>query len=506
MAKNNNKGVSLIEILIAVVVFSILLIPVITQLVSALNINSVSKQKSYAIDYAEYTMEYFKSYDFSTEAMLKDAQSFPTGTEFVEKHIGYVGEATGTVDYKEIVYNTKSKVGPFNKDYDCKVTIDTLQYALQQLGYTPLYDDEATDYNGNKYKGNDYLYDNAGNIEVKALSSTVKEDPNAANIGYAKSLDANTDALIVDASNYDSLAESAIYTAKVDILRSAAEKEDADENAKGAWARYLNGAYTFPVTASINKLTTIKISKSATGAYTVTCTLDYKDITEGFETDVAEYVIYSREFSEKPDIYFMFNQFMYDDYYISDQVVFDNSECNDEMVNVYYVGTYTDNNAGSTDPENEKLSSKMWKILANEAKLSDRLKEEGSSLIKQSKDGYYPYAISSTTHDYLYKVYMTTTNLSNQDMLHIYVSYEDDDDDSSNKSFAPNNLFGRVDGNSGFKNIATNAMCVPMQEGVINRMEDYEQTDELGKLFRVKVELTTDEGDNVRLYGSRGGN
>lgn len=506
MAKNNNKGVSLVEILIAVVVFSILLIPVITQLISALNINSISKQKSYAIDYAEYTMEYFKSYDFDTEAMLKDANAFPTGTEFVEKEVGYVGDHTGTVRYKEIVYSTKADVGPFNKDYDCKVTIDTLQYALQQLGYTPLYDDEGTEYDGNKYKGNDYLYDNSGNIQVKALSSTVAEDPNSANIGYAKSLDANTDALIVDASNYDTLAESAIYAAKVDILRSAAEAENADDNAKGAWERYLNDVYTFPVTTSINKQTTIKISKSGTGVYTVTCTLDYKDVTEGFETDVAEYVIYSREFNAKPDIYFMFNQFMYNEYYISDNVIFDNSECNDEMINVYYVGTYTDNDAGSTDPEDETLSSKMWKILANEADVNDALKTEGSSLIKQSRDGYYPYDLNNTRNDYLYKVYMNTTNLSNQDMLHIYASYEDDDANPSTPSLLPNNLFGRINGSVGFRNIADDSSCSAIQDGVIKKMEDFEKLDELGRLFRIKVELTTDEGDSVRLYGSRGGN
>lgn len=63
MTKKNNKGFSLIEVIIAVAVFAILIVPLTSQLISAVNINKKSTKKQYAIDKAEQIMESFKTAD-----------------------------------------------------------------------------------------------------------------------------------------------------------------------------------------------------------------------------------------------------------------------------------------------------------------------------------------------------------------------------------------------------------------------------------------------------------
>ena len=61
MAKKNNKGFSLIEVIIAVAVFAILIAPLTAQLISAINVNTKSTKKQYAIEKADDIMELIKT-------------------------------------------------------------------------------------------------------------------------------------------------------------------------------------------------------------------------------------------------------------------------------------------------------------------------------------------------------------------------------------------------------------------------------------------------------------
>lgn len=65
MAKNNNKGFSLVEVIVAIAVFAILIVPLTSQLIGAIRTNETSKKKQYAIEKAEEIMEQFKVCDFS---------------------------------------------------------------------------------------------------------------------------------------------------------------------------------------------------------------------------------------------------------------------------------------------------------------------------------------------------------------------------------------------------------------------------------------------------------
>lgn len=50
MAKNNNKGFSLVEVIVAIAVFAILIVPLTSQLIGAIRTNETSKKKQYAIE------------------------------------------------------------------------------------------------------------------------------------------------------------------------------------------------------------------------------------------------------------------------------------------------------------------------------------------------------------------------------------------------------------------------------------------------------------------------
>ena len=63
MTKLNNKGVSLIDCLIAVAVLALLVSPIIAQLFTTIQVSAEAKEKQYVIDDATEVYEYFRKYD-----------------------------------------------------------------------------------------------------------------------------------------------------------------------------------------------------------------------------------------------------------------------------------------------------------------------------------------------------------------------------------------------------------------------------------------------------------
>ena len=61
MVKSNNKGFSLVELIIAAAVFAILVYPITNALIAATKTTSTSTKKQYAVEKAEEIMENFKT-------------------------------------------------------------------------------------------------------------------------------------------------------------------------------------------------------------------------------------------------------------------------------------------------------------------------------------------------------------------------------------------------------------------------------------------------------------
>ena len=160
MTKKNNKGFSLIEVIIAVAVFAILIVPLTSQLISAVNINKKSTKKQYAIDKAEQIMESFKTADMSSSAIsIPDGNSTGsynfTCTTTTPKTTDNKIAGVKKVNYTEKTYTCNDiSIGGNYAKYGCTVTVSDLAQQVAAMGYIwdPATGDAKVDENGDYVK------------------------------------------------------------------------------------------------------------------------------------------------------------------------------------------------------------------------------------------------------------------------------------------------------------------------------------------------------------------
>lgn len=327
MAKNNNKGFSIVEIIIAIAVFAILIVPLTTQLISAISVNRDSTKKQYAIEKAEGIMENFKvcsfpdsvgdtvtidgSYTFTKTASTPQTKTLSDGT---------------TVSYTEDSYECNDiTLGTSYETYDCEVTVNNLAYAVAAAGY--IYDSKTDD------------------IKVDAAGDPVQSP---AATGTIRALDNKQFAIItgatytgptgVDGNNLDMQAYQYFKDVKIELLK----------NYDVYYSQYLSGADYF-VNDSFDKYTTIEVSKSA-GEYIVKCIVRYVDhtrsIVSGIYTNNEFYpdtmygtrsgIVYQQSFEKLPPIYLLYMPATYNNIYcLDDHISIDTSGLSDEEVKFY---------------------------------------------------------------------------------------------------------------------------------------------------------------------------
>lgn len=253
MANKNNKGFSLIEIVIAMAVLTLLLTPIIKQFAQTMKVSRMAKEQQYVNEEAVYTLEeaqvtsekelvkkysdiaaadpdmifatstdvrYCKLVDASgTEISLDDDKGNPVASNLVEY----------TVNEYELKY---VEVGPENSLYNKITTVDNL--ATQVRGYKV----SGTTDRGVKIKygltqdqipagytltneGYALKYDVSGNVEAVVVEETpYVGNPNNTNLGNMQNLDYETVAMINGtASNFDDTAERAMYSDAMDELK-----------------------------------------------------------------------------------------------------------------------------------------------------------------------------------------------------------------------------------------------------------------------------------------------
>ena len=72
MARNKNKGFSIVEIVIAIAVLTLLLTPIVKQLAQTMRTNRIAKEQQYANENAQYVLEYIQN--TPQEVMLDDTK------------------------------------------------------------------------------------------------------------------------------------------------------------------------------------------------------------------------------------------------------------------------------------------------------------------------------------------------------------------------------------------------------------------------------------------------
>lgn len=303
MAKNNNKGFSLLEIVIAITILTLLLTPILQQLAQTMSTNRKTKEQQYANENAEYVLQYMQATPQEDIATKPDADIYRVNDEATieanrQCKIYYI-DASGSltevydnsltaavVDYKTYTYRVNDvELGPKNTVYNRMVVMDDLSVKVSAFtdkdgkAYRVSYNNtaaptgfeltdegcivqysEATgeDINGD---GDDDKYISA--IVCDQYSGTASTNPNELNIGNMHDLDASKMALINGyATEYDAQARNDFYMELIELYKSSTN--DADIKTLQQEHAGNGGISTTNFTENVKKLTVLHIEKNDT--------------------------------------------------------------------------------------------------------------------------------------------------------------------------------------------------------------------------------------------------
>ncbi len=388
MAKINNKGFSLVEVIVAIAIFAILIIPLTTQLISAVNTNTKTTKKQYAVEMAEELMESFKVCDLKDDITISDGDA-TSSSEYVfsktateKKNITLPD--TSAVQYTVDTYECNDiAIGGNFETYTCKVTVNSAAYAVSSKGY--VYDRET----------NACKVDDSGNyIKTNPATGTIRnlDNKQAAIITGATYTGQGSS---VSENNLDNQAFEHFRDVKLDILK---------EN-KVYYNQYLSGSDYFSQDY-FNKYTTIKVSKVG-AKYMIECIVRYEDqaqlavISAKYATDAKNVyypdsaygngVVYRQEFDELPPIYLLYAPAIYNGAYCPrDYIRIDNSLAPDVTPKVYIFETASDIKADYEDiicqqfgvSDLSQLVYQSSKYATNQKKVSVRVNLEAGDADK----------------------------------------------------------------------------------------------------------------------------
>lgn len=396
-----NNGFSMVEVLIAIAILAILLIPITSGIIRSMNRTTDAKTLQYRNEFAENVMEYIK--EDSLENILKGGYLKSVGS--------YVDGDTSNAAIKA--------TATFHKEIG-KPLANSLDFAdILSKGKYLTYNVIDTDINNNEYGDAlvTYPYEEywlSGNVKLgtkhdtyaykmlisnksyakkeadAAIASQVFVNPNNLALGVVEDIDYNKIALINGTiANYDSAVSNAFLTKKLEVLK------EVDPDWYELYTTQAEAPVLFPDDTATRQII-IKVTGSAETGYKVTCSLDYKDNggtanranvkakldAENFhieytpfefsydaDNDYEEWVsdnnpddataghFETKKRAELPNIYLMYNVCLYNDMFSPDDyIVIDTSGVTDGTeVNCYIVQTAERYSSNLTDA-NEDLA------------------------------------------------------------------------------------------------------------------------------------------------------
>jgi type II secretory pathway pseudopilin PulG len=188
MTKRNNKGFSLVDSIIAVAVLSLLITPILYQVIHTLNTSRQAKERQYVLDNAQYVMTYFQS--TKDEGLFKTDEADPTlnivedDLSSSDSKVDVLAAATTDVYCDLYLCTTDISTGDHtvdsNRVADCDIDIadaeygnHTIKYGVDcyQLSTVPL------GKNGNSYERTVVVDDLASKlINIKDAEGSIKYD------------------------------------------------------------------------------------------------------------------------------------------------------------------------------------------------------------------------------------------------------------------------------------------------------------------------------------------
>jgi len=123
MKKQNNKGFSLIELLIAVAVMTILITPIISQLFETMKVSGQAKEKQYVVDSVDNVLENFRTFD--------DGQLKVDGDTITDPILGTVKR---TASFNNVTCNLCQQDGSPVSGSITTIQYNQINYELSDIG------------------------------------------------------------------------------------------------------------------------------------------------------------------------------------------------------------------------------------------------------------------------------------------------------------------------------------------------------------------------------------
>ena len=266
MAKRDNRGFSLIEIIIAVAILTLLIVPIMTQFTNTLSTNRKAKEQQYANENASFVLETFQKEEVDVTKIMSGGAIItssggitanPTSKAAITCQL-YLTDGTpvtttsGSIEYNAYTYKLDDKkLGAKKTTYNRTVVLDDLTNKIRaqyettlsgKTGYRVAYNLTEADLanfssasiGGKSFEltdeGSIVCYNDEGFVVGVACNTTANGDytsnPNEQQIASIQNLDSNKVALINGyASNFDQAAESTFYALALDRLK--VEDEDS---------------------------------------------------------------------------------------------------------------------------------------------------------------------------------------------------------------------------------------------------------------------------------------
>lgn len=373
MSKKNNKGFSLIDVIIAVAVLSLLISPIIGQIITTVNTSSRAKERQYVIDDADLVMDYFRSTsikelnetgDKGNEVTIHSVTPFEVDCELYKSTVTVDsnGEITGasldlssavkTIKYNVTDYELASSddpssvyqiLGRENNRYTRVVSLDDLSNKVLENSYKVNYRVDqivekwpsiSGDLTNKGFvitnDGNAVKYDSEGHVVAAIVTenSVTYTNPNNAT-PYITDIDSNKMAIIQgETSSIDSTFQNDFVGNLVKIVQD--NKKTLEQ--QGKYEEYQDRDKLnefFDIAKDSNdfyrtiKLTVVgeDIVDNKPSHYRVKCEVFYKtkfefldkvvDYTDSYN-DKYRYTVFNQVFNtaEPPDVFFIYEPFV----------------------------------------------------------------------------------------------------------------------------------------------------------------------------------------------------
>lgn len=482
MANKNNKGFSLIEIVIAMAVLTLLLTPIIKQFAQTMKVSRQAKEQQYINEDATLFLEEAQvssaeelelsysnlvaenpTYTFSTSTDARAVKLYSSDGwmyNFTDADGNFYRDAAGNTMLK-VPYNVETysigsvEIGPENALYDKVITIDNLATQIRgarmvgstDIGFKIKYNMSKSDIPTGftlTNEGSAVELDSNGNVIGIIVEETeYVGNPNDTNLGNMQNLDYETVAMINGtATNFDEQAEKALFSMAMDTLKEINYEEWELGMLHSAGDNILLQHGYAPTMSKMTKIYVDEFTDADNKTYylikaDVFYHCEYTLDGEFVEEDLTYNVFSQKFYTEKcPDVYFEYQPFIV------------------EMVD--YGGTYDVNYAANDYimVDNYVKDAKLYIYKPNK----DAIDTASNNASSKYDLGYYTYTTKAPDADDLasetaYKqflmdnavaIHIAKANENVEDMK-IFTNLDVKDNGSKSQFFVSSAVYGAFD-------------------------------------------------------------